>query len=57
MVDPAAPASTRVRAADSVLGHAKQAIELERILRYVFLNWNGPRKALRRGGYDDAVYF
>ena len=31
MLDPAAPASTRVRAADSVLGHAKHAIELEDI--------------------------
>jgi transposase-like protein len=31
MVDSSAPASTRVRAADSVLGHAKQAIELEDI--------------------------
>jgi hypothetical protein len=29
MVDPNAPASTRVRAADSVLDHAKQAIEIE----------------------------
>ncbi len=31
MLDPAAPASTRVRVANSVLGHAKQAIELEDI--------------------------
>src|SRR5258708_3539605 len=31
MLDPAAPASTRVRAADSVLDHAKQAIEIEDI--------------------------
>ena len=31
MVDPNAPASTRVRAADSVLDHAAQAIELEDI--------------------------
>ena len=31
MVDPNAPASTRVRAADSVLDHAKQAIEIEDI--------------------------
>ena len=29
MLDPASPASTRVRAADSVLDHAKQAIEIE----------------------------
>ena len=29
MLDVNAPASTRVRAADSVLGHAKHAIELE----------------------------
>jgi hypothetical protein len=29
MVDPNAPASTRVRAADSVLDHAKHAIEIE----------------------------
>jgi hypothetical protein len=31
MVDPSTPASTRVRAADRVLGHAKHAIELEDI--------------------------
>ena len=29
MIDPNAPASVRVRAADSVLDHAKQAIEIE----------------------------
>ncbi|HKD05893.1 MAG TPA: hypothetical protein VKB79_08320 [Bryobacteraceae bacterium] len=29
MVDPAAPHSVRVRAADSVLGHDKQAIDIE----------------------------
>ena len=29
MVDPNAPPSTRIRAADSVLDHAKQAIEIE----------------------------
>ena len=29
MVDPNAPPSTRVRAADSILDHAKQAIEIE----------------------------
>lgn len=29
MIDPNAPASTRVRAADSVLDHAKHAIEIE----------------------------
>jgi hypothetical protein len=29
MVDPATPPSTRVRAADSVLDHAKHAIEIE----------------------------
>ena len=29
MVDPNSPASTRVRAADSVLNHSKQAIEIE----------------------------
>jgi hypothetical protein len=31
MVDPSAPHSTRVRAADSVLDHAKKAIEIEDI--------------------------
>jgi hypothetical protein len=31
MVDPDSPASTRVRAADSVLGHAARAIEIEDI--------------------------
>jgi hypothetical protein len=31
MIDPASPASTRVRAADSILDHAKEAIELEDI--------------------------
>jgi transposase-like protein len=31
MVDPSTPASTRVRAADSVLAHAAKAIELEDI--------------------------
>jgi hypothetical protein len=31
MVDPAAPASTRVRAADSVLDHSARAIEIEDI--------------------------
>jgi len=31
MVDPNAPASTRVRAADSVLDHAAKAIEIEDI--------------------------
>ena len=31
MVDANTPASTRVRAADSVLDHAKQAIEIEDI--------------------------
>ena len=31
MVDPATPASTRVRAADSVLNHAAKAIEIEDI--------------------------
>ena len=31
MLDQAAPASTRVRAADSVLGHAAKAIEIEDI--------------------------
>jgi hypothetical protein len=31
MVDPNSPASTRVRAADSVLNHAKHAIEIEDI--------------------------
>jgi hypothetical protein len=29
MIDPATPPSTRVRAANSVLDHAKQAIEIE----------------------------
>ena len=31
MVDPATPASTRVRAADSVLDHSAKAIEIEDI--------------------------
>ncbi len=31
MVDPQTPASTRVRAADSILNHTKQAIEIEDI--------------------------
>src|ERR1700761_71046 len=31
MIDPASPASTRVRAADSILDHAREAIELEDI--------------------------
>jgi hypothetical protein len=31
MVDPSAPASTRVRAADSVLDHSKDAIEIDDI--------------------------
>jgi hypothetical protein len=31
MVDPASPASTRVRAADCILDHGKKAIELEDI--------------------------
>jgi hypothetical protein len=31
MLDPNSPASTRVRAADSVLGHAAKAIEIEDI--------------------------
>jgi hypothetical protein len=31
MIDPSSPASTRVRAADSVLNHAAKAIELEDI--------------------------
>ena len=31
MVDPSAPASCRIRAADSVLGHAAKAIEIEDI--------------------------
>ena len=31
MVDPDAPASTRVRAADSVMSHAAKAIEIEDI--------------------------
>jgi hypothetical protein len=31
MVDPSAPASCRLRAADSVLGHAAKAIEIEDI--------------------------
>jgi transposase-like protein len=31
MVDPAAPASCRLRAADSVLGHAAKSIEIEDI--------------------------
>jgi hypothetical protein len=31
MVDPTAPAASRIRAADSVLGHAARAIEIEDI--------------------------
>jgi hypothetical protein len=31
MVDPTAPASTRVRAADSIFNHAAKAIEIEDI--------------------------
>lgn len=31
MLDASAPASTRVRAADSILGHTSKAIELEDI--------------------------
>jgi transposase-like protein len=31
MIDPNSPASTRVRAADSILGHAAKAIEIEDI--------------------------
>ena len=31
MVDPTAPAASRIRAADSVLGHAAKAIEIEDI--------------------------
>lgn len=31
MVDPAAPASVRVRAADSIFNHAAKAIEIEDI--------------------------
>jgi hypothetical protein len=31
MIDPSAPASVRVRAADSVLNHAAKAIEIEDI--------------------------
>ena len=31
MVDPSAPAASRIRAADSVLGHAARAIEIEDI--------------------------
>ena len=31
MIDPSSPASTRVRAADSILDHGKKAIELEDI--------------------------
>jgi len=35
MVDPSTPPSTKVRAADSVLGHAARAIEIEDIERRV----------------------
>jgi hypothetical protein len=31
MIDPAAPASVRVRAADSIFNHAAKAIEIEEI--------------------------
>ena len=40
MVDPKAPASTRVRAADSVLNHTKHAIEIEDVqARVEDLEW------------------
>ncbi|MFZ1009235.1 MAG: hypothetical protein WAN65_20500 [Candidatus Sulfotelmatobacter sp.] len=40
MVDPKAPASTRVRAADSILNHTKHAIEIEDIqARVEHLEW------------------
>ena len=36
MVDPTAPAASRIRAADSVLGHAAKAIEIEDIEARVY---------------------
>jgi hypothetical protein len=48
MVDPAVPASTRVRAADSILDHGKQAIEIEDVeVRVAAL------EAAASGGQDD----
>jgi hypothetical protein len=43
MVDPNTPASTRVRAADSVLDHSAKAIEMK-ISRRAWRNWSEPRK-------------
>ncbi|MGA7411723.1 MAG: hypothetical protein WBW33_14690 [Bryobacteraceae bacterium] len=44
MVDPGAPASTRVRAADSVLDHTKDAMEIEDIeVRLALLEEAAPR--------------
>jgi hypothetical protein len=40
MVDPQTPASTRVQAANSILNHTKQAIEIEDIeVRVAELEW------------------
>ncbi len=50
MVDPTAPASTRVRAADSVLDHAAKAIELEDIeARVAALEKSCPYRKLHPG--------
>jgi hypothetical protein len=54
MVDASAPASTRVRAADSVLDRAKQSIEIEDIevrvaaLEQAARNGEADRRVLRR---------
>ena len=49
MVDVNAPASTRVRAADSVLGHSAKAIELEDLeVRVAALEQAAPKSGQRR---------
>ena len=48
MVDPSAPASPRVRAADSVLDHAAKATEIEDIeARLAALEQNGQGRGRR----------
>jgi hypothetical protein len=45
MIDPNSPASTRVRAADSILDHSKQAIEIEDVeVRLTALDLAGDQK-------------
>ena len=49
MVDQSAPASTRVRAADSILDHAAKAIELEDLeVRVAALEQAAPKSGQRR---------